>query len=153
MNIAGTPDRFVRKQVGTVNSEPTPTTQRTADKVLSILRQTSFALLIAVAPILAINGLAPSANGQASSSSDAVGRVTDSTGASIAGALVRLTNNATGAERQTTTNESGEWSIPNLPPASYRVRIEKPGFKTSEIKALEVEIGKTTDSDTVLSVG
>ena len=153
MNIAGTPDRFVRKQVGTVNSEPTPTTERTADKVLSILRQTSFALLIAVAPILAINALAPSANGQASSSSDAVGRVTDSTGASIAGALVRLTNNATGAERQTTTNESGEWSIPNLPPASYRVRIEKPGFKTSEIKALEVEIGKTTDSDTVLSVG
>jgi outer membrane receptor protein involved in Fe transport len=90
---------------------------------------------------------------QASSSSDAVGKVTDSTGASIPGASIHLINNATGAERIATSNDSGEWSIPNLPPASYRIRIEKAGFKTSEIKALDVEIGKAANASVQLSVG
>ncbi|MDR3426687.1 TonB-dependent receptor domain-containing protein, partial [Silvimonas sp.] len=153
MNVQTVPGRFVRKEVRSSNHKQLCRQGMAEGTVLSIMRRASFALLIGVAPMLALNVLAPSAYGQASSSSDAVGRVTDATGASIAGAVVHLINNATGAERVATTNESGDWSIPNIPPASYRLRIEKPGFKSSEIKALEVEIGKASDSKTVLSIG
>ncbi|CAN5549471.1 carboxypeptidase regulatory-like domain-containing protein [soil metagenome] len=109
------------------------------------------ALVVAVA--LCVAGSTARAFGQASSSSDAVGKVTDPSGASIPGATVYLVNNATGAQRTATTNDSGDWSIPNIPPASYRVRIEKQGFKTSEIKALDVEIGKAANASVQLSIG
>src|SRR5215468_6828391 len=71
----------------------------------------------------------PASFGQASSSSDAAGRITDPTGATVPGAVIRLINNGTRAERSTTTNDAGDWSIPNLPPASYTLRVEKAGFK------------------------
>ncbi|MCU1324406.1 MAG: hypothetical protein JWM43_4055 [Acidobacteriaceae bacterium] len=109
------------------------------------------ALVLAVA--LCMSGSAVRAFGQASSSSDAVGKVTDPSGASIPGATIYLVNNATGAQRTATTNDSGDWSIPNIPPANYRVRIEKQGFKTSEIKALDVEIGKAANASVQLSIG
>jgi hypothetical protein len=125
MNTLTTRDRLVEKNVCIVNSDEFPRLRIAALYCLSLV------LLIAGAPILAINVFAPVAYGPASSSSDAVGSVTDSTGASIASVVVRLNNNATGAERQTTTNESGEWSVPNPSPGSYRLRVERPGFKTS----------------------
>src|SRR5438552_740936 len=80
------------------------------------------ALLVAF--ITCLFGLTPAAYGQASSSSDATGKVTDQTGAAIPGAQVHLINNATGSERTATTNDNGDWSIPNLPPANYKVRVE-----------------------------
>jgi len=118
-----------------------------------VMRGTCLALALGVLPIFATAVFAPMAYGQASSSSDAVGKVTDSTGASVPGATVHLINNATGAERTATTNDSGDWSIPNLPPANYRVRVEKEGFKTSTIPSLPVEIGKTANGSVTLSVG
>lgn len=120
---------------------------------LRAMRGTCLGLTLGVMPILAATMFSPLAYGQASSSSDAVGRVTDSTGASVAGATVHLINNATGAERTATSNDSGDWSIPNLPPASYRVQVEKEGFKTSTIPSLAVEIGKTANGSVTLSVG
>ncbi len=103
--------------------------------------------------LLPLQLISSAAYGQASSSSDAVGKVTDSTGATIAGATIHLISNATGAERTATSSESGDWSIPNLPPASYKVRIEKDGFKTAEIPSLDVEIGKTANGSATLSIG
>ena len=121
--------------------------------VFSAACRMSFALLIAAMPLTAINLITPSAYGQASSSSAAVGKVTDASGATISGATVHLTNNATGAERTATTNDSGDWSIPNLPPANYRVRIEKQGFKTAQLPSLDVEIGKTANGSVTMTIG
>jgi hypothetical protein len=122
-------------------------------KLFRLVRLMSFALSIAAVPVITLNlGTLP-AYGQASSSSDAVGKVTDTSGATVPGVTVHLINNATGAERTATTNDSGDWSIPNLPPANYRLRIEKEGFKTSTIPSLDVEIGKTANGSVTLSVG
>jgi hypothetical protein len=121
--------------------------------VLRIAHRTSLAFLIAAAPIVALNIATPAAYGQASSSSDAAGKVTDPTGATVPGAMVHLINNGTKAERTTRTNDSGDWSIPNVPPANYSIRVEKQGFKTSVIPALDIEIGKTANGSVMLSVG
>ncbi|WP_213805013.1 carboxypeptidase regulatory-like domain-containing protein [Granulicella sp. dw_53] len=153
MNISTTQDRLKRKDACIVSREQTSKQIGAGDAVLDTLRRTSFALLMAAMPLVALNVIVPSAFGQASSSSDAVGRVTDTSGATVPGAVVHVINNATGAERTATTNDSGDWSIPNLPPANYRLRVEKQGFKSSEITSLDVEIGKAANGSVTLSVG
>jgi len=90
---------------------------------------------------------------QQSSVSNIVGHVTDSTGAVIAGATVHVVNQATAAERTGVTNSGGDFSIPNLPPATYELRVEKAGFKTTTIPALELLVGKDADESIVLTVG
>jgi hypothetical protein len=90
---------------------------------------------------------------QESSISGVVGHITDSTGAVIAGATVSVTNTATGAVRTTTTNNSGEYSIPNLPPATYNLVVVKQGFKRATVDSFELLVGKTADESISMSVG
>ncbi|WP_255460647.1 TonB-dependent receptor [Edaphobacter albus] len=131
----------------------TPNKKEALSAAFAILRPVFVVFAMAGCFVIPGNLLVSHAYGQASSSSDAVGRVTDSSGATVPRAIVHLTNNATGAERTATTNDNGDWSIPNLPPANYRLRIEKEGFKTSTIPSLNVEIGKTANGSVTLSVG
>ena len=143
-----------RSEGSSLYREYTPAQNRKCEFAgFRILWRTSLALLIATSSGVVMTILTPPAFGQASSSSDAVGKVTDATGATVPGATVHVVNNATGAERTVTTNDAGEWSVPNLPPANYRVRVEKQGFKTSEIPSLDVEIGKAANGSMTLSVG
>lgn len=90
---------------------------------------------------------------QESSISAVVGRITDSTGAVVPGATVHIVNPATSAERSTTTNSNGEFSVPNLPPATYKMTVDKSGFKTASIPSFDLLVGKTADESLSLSVG
>src|ERR1035441_8901948 len=62
------------------------------------------------------------------------GAVTDSTGAVIPGAKVVVTNQSTNVASTVETNGSGEFTAPSLSPGPYLVRVEKQGFRPSEIK-------------------
>jgi hypothetical protein len=105
-----------------------------------------FALIvIGVAPVLV--------SAQQSSISNIVGRVTDATGAVVGGATVHVVNQGTAAERTATTNNDGDFSIPNLPPATYSLRVEKAGFKTTTIRSFDLLVGKDANESVVLSVG
>ena len=75
--------------------------------------------------------LALSASALYAQSTDAslTGRVTDPSKARIAGAKVAAVGSGTNARYQTTTNASGEYDLPNLPPGAYRIEIEASGFK------------------------
>jgi hypothetical protein len=97
--------------------------------------------------------LASSVFAQESSISNVIGHVTDSTGAVVPDATVHLVNQSTSAERSAVTNRAGEFSIPNLPPATYQLRVEKEGFKTTTIPSFDLLIGKTADESVVLSIG
>ena len=57
------------------------------------------------------------------------GRVTDSSEARIAGARVAAINVATNIRDDATTNASGEYYLPNLAPGTYRIDVEKKGFR------------------------
>jgi hypothetical protein len=57
----------------------------------------------------------------------ATGRVIDANGAPIPGATVSVTSNAQGFTRQTTTDASGGYTIPQLPSGSYSFTISAPG--------------------------
>src|ERR1043165_6700444 len=68
--------------------------------------------------------------GQAVSVSNVEGTVTDQTGAVVASAMVIVTNPATGAVRQATTDESGYYRVAGLAPGMYTIKIESKGFAT-----------------------
>lgn len=56
------------------------------------------------------------------------GRITDPSQALIAGAKIAAIDTGTNLRYESTTNGSGEYYLPNLPPSRYRIEIEKPGF-------------------------
>jgi Carboxypeptidase regulatory-like domain/TonB dependent receptor-like, beta-barrel len=67
-----------------------------------------------------------------------LGTVTDPAGASVANAKVTVLDQRKGTTDSTTTNESGNYSVTHLIPDIYTVRVEAPGFKTSEQKDVNV---------------
>lgn len=64
-----------------------------------------------------------------STNASLTGRVTDPAKALIVDAKVSAVSAGTNVRYETATNGSGEYYLANLPPSSYRVEIEKPGFK------------------------
>ena len=59
------------------------------------------------------------------------GTVTDASGAVIAGATISVKNTATGVSRDTTSDSSGLYSMPNITPGDYEVRVTAKGFSTA----------------------
>lgn len=51
-----------------------------------------------------------------------VGTITDASGAVVVNAKVIVTETNTGVSRTSNTNESGNYSFPNLPPERIRLR-------------------------------
>ena len=82
-----------------------------------------------------------------------LGTVTDPTGAVIPSANVSARNVATGIERKTTTNESGNYSIPMLPIGQYTLVVESAGFRTSTISGLTLQVNQDARVDVKLTLG
>lgn len=80
------------------------------------------------------------------------GQVEDPKGALIQGAKVTVSNDATGYKLDTTTSEQGTFSVPDLPPADYKVTIQAPGF-ASYINRVTVRVGFATPINARLEVG
>ncbi len=79
--------------------------------------------------------------------------VTDSSGAPVKGATVKITNSDTGVVRTGTTNESGESLVPFLPVGPYAIAVEFPGFKTSTIPAVTIQVDQTLGLRVTLQPG
>ncbi|MGI8991031.1 MAG: carboxypeptidase regulatory-like domain-containing protein [Bryobacteraceae bacterium] len=81
------------------------------------------------------------------------GAVRDASGAVIPGAKVTITNTATNTSTTLTSNESGEFTAPNLASGNYNVRVEKDGFRPSDLKSLTLSAASTVRADAALEVG
>src|SRR4029077_5436862 len=64
-----------------------------------------------------------------STNASLTGRITDPSKALIVGARVVVISANTNVCYETRTNGSGESLLANLPPGSYRIEVEKPGFR------------------------
>ena len=71
----------------------------------------------------------------------------------VPGATVTATDNTTGKEQTTTTNESGEYSFPQLEFGTYTVKISATGFKTFVANDVKVDVGREYTLDRQLEVG
>src|SRR5436853_421390 len=84
---------------------------------------------------------------------DIGGTVTDQTGAAVPGCALTLTDQATRAERKTTSDAQGDFSFRQLPVGSYTLTVTKQGFKTMSQRNLPVHVATMTTSPVKLEVG
>jgi outer membrane receptor protein involved in Fe transport len=89
---------------------------------------------------------------QESASSGIVGQVSDSTHGALPGATVTVINMGTNAQRVATTDADGRFSVPNLAPARYTVRVELAGFQTVELKDFTLRYGEVARPAVTLGV-
>src|SRR6202790_72682 len=110
-------------------------------------------VLAAVAALAFLCSLwAPRASGQAVYGG-ILGTVTDPFRAAVANAKVTIIDQRKGTKEETTTNDSGNYSVTHLIPDVYTVHIEGPGFKGLEVKDVVVNADATTDVNGQFQVG
>jgi hypothetical protein len=82
-----------------------------------------------------------------------VGRITDSSHASIIAASVKVRNVDTNEVRGAQSQANGDFTVANLEPGFYEVTFEKEGFKQVRERSLELQVGQTARLDVALEVG
>ncbi len=82
-----------------------------------------------------------------------LGRVTDSSGAVVAEAQVRITNTATNQVAVIPTSEQGNFQAPFLIPGRYSVQVEKPGFRRVLRDNIDVRVDDRLEINVSLEVG
>jgi len=80
------------------------------------------------------------------------GRVTDKSDAVIPGVTVTLTSPAVQGEKSTVTDEAGLYRFILLPPGTYTVKYELPGFKTVVREGIIVQGSRTVTLQIALEV-
>jgi hypothetical protein len=111
-------------------------------KAINILASVAVCLLLAAGSAFA-QGVG--------ASGDITGTVMDPSGAVVPNATVTATEAQKGLKRTTTSDSKGEYRLAGLPPSTYEVSTQLPGFRTS-IQKVVVNVGQTVILDFHLSV-
>ncbi len=82
-----------------------------------------------------------------------VGRVVDSQDAAVTGASVKLTNTGTGIVQTAVTNGTGDYVVTPVAAGAYSLAVTAPGFETTAVTNIEVQVGQVVREDIKLSVG
>jgi hypothetical protein len=81
------------------------------------------------------------------------GVVMDKTGAIIAAARVTLVNPGQGLQRATDTGAAGEYDFVALPPGTYSLTVESPGFRKYEQKNIQLLVNLPATVNVTMEVG
>lgn len=81
------------------------------------------------------------------------GTITDATGAAVPNAKVTITNTATNVSYDTLTTSTGNYTRPAVPPGTYDVAVEAPGFQKSQQSNIIVNPSVPVAVDLTLQVG
>ncbi|HEV3513345.1 MAG TPA: carboxypeptidase-like regulatory domain-containing protein, partial [Candidatus Sulfotelmatobacter sp.] len=111
-------------------------------RTLAVALLSVFALLLVSVPVLA-----------QSTSGRILGTLTDPSGAAVAGATVVVTDVQRGASRTVTTDQSGNYSVPDLQPGDYKIHVEAKGFKAVERPSVQIEVASDVRADFALQPG
>ncbi len=109
----------------------------------SLRMQWSLALLTA--------SLALTASGQTAATGTIAGTVTDTSGAIIPGSAVVITDTDTGAVRNLTTNNDGQYNVTFLQPGHYEVVLGGGSFGKVDRKNLNLTVGQILTIDAALA--
>jgi hypothetical protein len=80
------------------------------------------------------------------------GTITDAQGGVVVNAKVSVTNVNTAISVETVANSAGSYTIPNLNPSDYEVRVSSPGFTTA-ISKVTLSVGAKQELNISLAVG
>lgn len=104
-----------------------------------------FSLFILLIPCLAY--------GQSATTGMISGVVTDSSGAVLPGATVTLIQQATSVKQTATTGSDGRYVFAAVVPNDYELNVSAPGFETTVVSNVVVEVLKSYTVDASLKLG
>ena len=110
-------------------------------------------LILAVATLLPVIIFAVLPTAAQVTTASVSGHVSDPKGLAIVGARVTVSNASAGFVRQVTTNESGDFSVLQIPPGTYIISIEEQGFATAVYDAVQLNVGNSRSFDATLAIG
>src|SRR4029077_21119052 len=82
-----------------------------------------------------------------------VGTVKDASGASVPGAMVKVTDVDTNITRTLTTDAGGSYNALELPTGNYQVEVTASGFKSVIRKGITLEVTQAPEINFSLEVG
>src|SRR3984885_29168 len=68
------------------------------------------------------------------------GEVKDNQGGVVPGAIVELVRTDTGLRRNITTDSAGEYQFAQVPPGTYTVTVQKPGFSILTQRGVQLQV-------------
>src|SRR5690349_18815443 len=81
------------------------------------------------------------------------GSVHDSSGGAVPNATVEISSTQQGFTRTTTSNASGDYLVPGLPPGSYNVSVTASGFQKYQVTGIVLRVAEKARADATLTVG
>src|SRR5215831_2887945 len=106
-------------------------------------------LLLLVSTVLLAAGPAASQV----TTAELAGAVTDSTGGIVATARVTLSSPDTGFSREVPTDAAGTYIMTLLPPGTYSLTVEAPGFRRLVQSGIVLQVNQRARVDLTLQVG
>src|SRR2546422_2622401 len=101
----------------------------------------------------AIGLLVPATAAAQTGAGSLTGIVSDQPGASVPGATVTATNQATNVAYTAVANDAGNYNISSVPVGMYVVKAELPGFRTATTRAIQIEAKQIVRFDFKLEIG
>ena len=113
-------------------------------------RSAAAILLIALA---VLGAFAPRARAQAVAIAEIDGYVTDPSGQAIAGAQVKAINVDKGQVRDTVSEATGRYALPDLPVGNYKLEISAKGFKTYVQTGIILQVASNVTVNAPMQIG
>ena len=103
--------------------------------------------------VLVLAGVVPAAAHAQVLYGSVVGNVEDSSGATLPGATVTLTNKGTGLVQTAVTSETGTFTFTNVQAGTYDVKVSLQGFKEAVRTDVPVTVNTVSRVDSRLELG
>ena len=81
------------------------------------------------------------------------GTVTDSTGGVVPDTVITVTGTGTNIDRKITSDNNGNFEVPDLQPGTYRIKADKVGFRSFIASSVLLDAGQVRRVDIPLQVG
>jgi carboxypeptidase family protein len=122
----------------------------TGGKMGRFLRAVVVITALLISPSFSIRGILYSQE-LSSTKGGVSGTITDNSGAVIPGATVTVLGQVD--TRTVTTDGGGQYTITNLTPGQYTIKVEKENFKTAETKGVDIVINRVSTLNLKLDPG
>ena len=116
------------------------------------MKRRGFQMFVAVLAVCLLASTAFAQGGGASSTGTINGKVADTSGGVLPGVTVSVTSPSMMGVQTSVTDTGGNYRFPAVPPGTYAMSFELPGFNTRKNEGIEIRLGFTATINVELAV-